>query len=320
MALIVDKFTSSLTIRIIITLSSFTMLRFLPGPVKGVLMSLFFGINTIFWSIPLIIVAILKLLIPVIFWRKLCSKLIVWIADAWILGNVIAIHQLSRLTIKVVGEAPMFTNDWYLVIANHQSWADILAMQEFFRGKIPFLKFFLKQELLYIPFLGLCWWALDFPFMKRYSKSTLKKKPHLKGKDIETTRKACEKFKHIPISIVNYVEGTRFTEEKHQRQGAPFRHLLRPRSGGIGYVMSMLGEQIHYILDLTIHYPEGTMTYWDYVTGRKTQIEIHIDCIEVTDELRGDYIKDQEFRSKFQTWLTARWQTKDELLENLKNQ
>ena len=203
-------------------------------------------------------------------------------------------------------------------MTRYQSWVDILAIQEVFRGKIPFLKFFLKQELIYIPFLGLAWWALDFPFMKRYSKSTLKKKPHLRGKDIETTRKACEKFKYLPISVVNFVEGTRFEPEKSERQGQQYQHLLRPRSGGIGYVMTMLGEQIHYILNLTIHYPSGNFTYWDYVTGKLDKIDIYVKSIEVDDSLRGNYIEDAAFRAEFQTWLTAEWQEKDALLESLK--
>ncbi|NNJ71559.1 MAG: acyltransferase [Enterobacterales bacterium] len=293
------------------------MLRFLPAPLKGILISLFYGINTIFWTIPILVFALLKLIIPWTPWRKICSWAILIMADAWIIGNVFMIHQLNRFEIKLIGEAELETNDWYLVIANHQSWVDILAIQEAFRGKIPFLKFFLKQELIYIPFLGLAWWALDFPFMKRYSKSTLKKKPHLRGKDIETTREACEKFKYLPISVVNFVEGTRYTDEKSARQGDAYQHLLRPRSGGIGYVMTMLGEQIHYILNLTIHYPNGKMTYWDYVTGRINKIEIHIKSIEVDDSLRGNYIEDSVFRASFQTWLTAQWQEKDVLLKSL---
>jgi len=295
------------------------MFRQLPSGLKGTLMSLHYGVNTIFWTIPLLLIALLKLIMPWSPWRKLCTYLILGLADLWIRCNVFMIRLLNDFKITVQGEADLRPDDWYLIIANHQSWVDILAIQQIFRGKIPFLKFFLKQELIYIPFLGLAWWALDFPFMKRYSKSTLKKKPHLKGKDIETTKKACEKFKTQPISIVNFVEGTRYTEEKSQRQGKPYRNLLRPRSGGIGYVMTMLGEQIHYILNLTFHYPGNKLTYWEFVTGQITEINIQIKSIEVTDELRGNYIEDSAFRARFQTWLTEQWKEKDKLLDELKN-
>ena len=109
---------------------------------------------------------------------------------------------------------------------------------------VPFLKFFLKKELIWVPILGIAWWALDFPFMKRYSAAVLKKRPHLRGKDIEITRQACKKFKSLPVSIMNFVEGTRFTREKHDKQKSPFTHLLKPKAGGIGFVLSTMGEQL----------------------------------------------------------------------------
>jgi 1-acyl-sn-glycerol-3-phosphate acyltransferase len=293
------------------------MLRFLPGFIKGILASLSYGLNTIFWSIPIFIIAIFKFLIPLNPWQKACTWLITLFADAWVAFNSFSMNQLNDIKFHVTGDVPENINEWYLVIGNHQSWVDIISMQHIFRKRIPFLKFFLKQELIYIPFIGLAWWALDFPFMKRYSKSTLKKKPHLKGKDIEATKQACEKFKTLPISIVNFVEGTRYTEQKSKQQGQPFQQLLRPRSGGIGYVMTMLGNQIHYILDLTFHYPQKT-DYWAFVTGKVSEVHIHIDSIPVTDELRGNYIEDQKFRAKFQSWLTERWRIKDQRLTSLK--
>ncbi len=291
-----------------------TMLRFLPGPIKGLLASLLYCLNTIFWFIPIMVVAILKLLIPLGFWRKLCTHVIMWFADLWVLFNSFSMNQLNKIHFHVSGVTELDPKGWYLIIANHQSWVDIITMQHVLRGKIPFLKFFIKQELIYMPFIGLAWWALDFPFMKRYSKSQLSKKPHLKGKDIETTKKACEKFKTMPVSIVNFVEGTRFTEEKSIRQGKPFKNLLRPRSGGTGYVMTILGEQINYILDLTIHYPNNQCSYWDFVTGKMSDIYIKIEAVPVTEIQRGNYIEDPSFRAGFQSWLTELWSNKDQSL------
>ncbi len=290
------------------------MLRFLPGPIKGLLASLLYGLNTIFWIIPILIAAVIKLIIPVAFWRNLCTKTIMWFADLWVWFNSFSMKQLNNINFHVSGDTDLNPEDWYLVIANHQTWVDIIAMQHLLRGKIPFLKFFLKQELIYFPIIGLAWWALDFPFMKRFTKSQLRKNPHLKGKDIETTKKACEKFKTMPVSIVNFVEGTRFSEEKSMRQGKPFKHLLRPRAGGTGYVMTILGNQINYILNLTIKYPDKHTQYWDLVTGKIHDIYVHIEAIPVTEIQRGDYINDQKFRANYQSWLTALWQNKDQML------
>ena len=216
----------------------------------------------------------------------------------------------------------MSPKDWYLVIANHQSWVDILVLQRVFNRKIPFLKFFLKQELIWVPFLGLAWWALDFPFMKRYSKSFLAKHPHLKGKDMETTKKACEKFQFKPVSIMNFVEGTRFTESKHKRQASPFTHLLKPKAGGVAFVLNAMGDQLHKLIDVTIDYPSGVPTYWDFVSGKVKDIRVNISVTPIKDLFENgvfndNYFDDPEQRSRFQQWLNERWHSKDNLLDSL---
>ena len=105
----------------------------------------------------------------------------------------------------------------YLVTSNHQSWVDILVLQYLFNRRIRLLRFFLKQELIWVPVIGLCWWALEFPFMKRYSHETIEKHPELRGKDLETTTKMCRRLRDQPFAITNFLEGTRFSEEKRDR-------------------------------------------------------------------------------------------------------
>jgi 1-acyl-sn-glycerol-3-phosphate acyltransferase len=183
--------------------------------------------------------------------------------------------------------------------------------------KIPFLNFFLKKELLYVPVLGLCWWALDFPFMTRTSKNQLKKNPKLRGKDLETTRKACEKFKEMPVSVVNFVEGTRFTPQKHARQNSAFPHLLKPKAGGIAFVMQAMGEQISKVVNVTIHYPQGIPTFMDFVGGKVKNINVHVEVRPVSEELIGDYTGDSEFRVRFQSELNRLWENKEQTLQEL---
>ena len=237
------------------------MLNFLPGPLIGLLSFLFYTVNTLFWVLPIVVFSIFKALLPFARWRKLFSYLLDRMASNWVAINTVNQKIFTRTKIKVQGLEKLEKKQWYLVIANHQSWVDILILQRVLRGKIPFLKFFLKKELIYVPFLGIAWWALDFPFMKRYSQSFIKKNPHLKGKDMETTRKACEKFKYKPVSVMNFVEGTRFTKQKHTKQQSPYRHLLKPKAGGIGFVMTAMGEQLNKVLDVTLYYPDKTPTF-----------------------------------------------------------
>jgi len=207
-----------------------------------------------------------------------------------------------------------------MVIANHQSWVDILILQRVLNRKIPFLKFFLKKELIFVPFLGLAWWALDFPFMRRYSTAQLRKNPKLRGKDIEITRKACAKFKSTPVSVMNFVEGTRFKAHKHTKQNSQFSRLLKPKAGGLAFALSAMGEHIHKLVDVSIYYPEKVPSYWDYISGQVADVHVHIKVSEIATEMRGDYMKDREFKISFQEQLNQIWQEKDQKLEQLAQQ
>jgi 1-acyl-sn-glycerol-3-phosphate acyltransferase len=204
-----------------------------------------------------------------------------------------------------------------LVLANHQSWVDILVLQRIFHRKIPFLKFFIKKELIWFPVLGQAWWAMDFPFVKRYTKSDLRKKPHLKGKDLEITRKACQKFKKIPISIMNFVEGTRFTNEKHRRQQSPYPHLLKPKAGGIAFVLGSMGKQIHRVLDVTIVYPDGVSNFWALLCGKIREVKVRVRSLPVSPGLLGDYANDGTFRAGLQRWLNNIWAEKNRYIEEM---
>jgi 1-acyl-sn-glycerol-3-phosphate acyltransferase len=294
------------------------MLNFLPGRVKGTLTVILFSINTVFWVSLLLIVSAFRIILPLKFWYRFTSKVSILIANSWIAGNnlTIALFQKIDWDVEFTGDLKM--NDWYLVLSNHQTWVDIVVLQKVLMYKIPFLKFFLKKELIWVPVLGPAWWSLEFPFMKRYSKEFLAKNPHLKGKDIESTRKACEKYKTMPISIMNFMEGTRFTEAKHKKQQSPYKNLLKPKAGGISLVMNSMGDLLKKIADVTIYYPEGPKTFWEFLCGKTTKIVVKVNIIPISDEIRGDYVNDPEFSKKFQLWLNEFWAKKDRYLSELK--
>jgi 1-acyl-sn-glycerol-3-phosphate acyltransferase len=278
---------------------------------RGCLAIIIYGLNTIFWCIPLFIVVAAKALVPVEAWRRKCGRVLNTIAENWIWVNNLNQKVISRTTWNVEGLESMRRSDWYLVLANHQSWVDILVLQRVFHQKIPFLKFFIKKEMIWFPILGQAWWAMDFPFIKRYKKSLLAKKPHLRGKDLEITRKACDKFKKIPISVMNFVEGTRFTKSKHALQASPYAHLLRPKAGGIASVLGAMGDQINRILDVTIVYPDKRRSFWAFLCGNIQEIRVKVRSLPVTEELIGDYADDSQFRHRLQLWLNNLWAEKD---------
>ncbi len=294
------------------------------APIMGALSVLFYFLNTVFWLMPILVCSFLKL-IPIKPWQTLMSYLLDGCATMWITVNSLNQNCFSRTKFSATGLTQLSTKNWYLVISNHRSWVDILVLQRVFNHKIPFLKFFLKKELIWVPFLGLAWWALDFPFMHRYSKKLIAKKPHLKGKDLETTRKACEKFNLKPVSIMNFVEGTRLTEQKRLNQKSPFQQLLKPKAGGMAFVLGAMGQQLQNLLNVTIHYPNGTPSFWDFVSGKVKEVQVDVQVLSIQALLESehygeDYFENAQQRVQFQRWLSQLWHQKDQQLSQLAEQ
>lgn len=280
----------------------------LPGFLRGSISMLVLTVNTLFWSSLLLALALLKLLIPIAGWRLVCSRILNQMAQNWIGGNNLGLDFTKEMDWDVEGLDGLRPDSWYLVVANHQSWVDIAVLQRIFHRRIPFLKFFLKKELIWIPVMGVVWWALDYPFMDRKSAAL---------KDLNTTRKACEKFKQIPVSIMNFLEGTRFTAKKRQEQGSPYTHLLKPRSGGIALVLGTMGRQIRSILNVTIAYPGGVPGMWDFLCSTISRVTVRVEQIPVRERLLGDYFSDREYRRTFNQWLNDLWREKDDLMGTL---
>ncbi|HOW81867.1 MAG TPA: acyltransferase [Spirochaetota bacterium] len=281
------------------------------GPLRGVSGFVFLIVNTLLWAVPIYILGLVKLMLPFRTARTALDTVLDRLSYTWMLCNNGFLDILKDIDYEVTGLEKLRMDQWCLVISNHQTWVDIIALQKILHNRIPFLKYFLKKELIWVPILGLAWWALDYPFMKRYSGEYLSKHPDRKGKDIEMTRKACEKFKAKPVSMMNFVEGTRFSAGKHKAQKSPFRHLLRPRSGGIAFVLSSMGEYMSRVIDITIVYPDGVENIWEFMCSKKTRIRVHIEILPIEGALLGDYFNDDAFRNGFQEWLNALWSRKD---------
>ena len=206
----------------------------LPAPLVGVLALGLLALNTLFWCLLLFALALVKLALPLRRVRLAIDPLLNAIATRWIACNSAWLRHMQATCWDVEGVAGLRHAGWYLVNCNHRSWVDILVLQHVLNGRVPLLKFFLKQQLLYVPVIGLAWWALDFPFMRRHSRATLRRHPELRGQDREATRRACEKFALVPTCVMNFAEGTRFTPAKQRAQSSPYRHLLKPEGGRTG--------------------------------------------------------------------------------------
>jgi len=282
-------------------------------PLIGLTVVLLLLLNTLTLIGPLLLLALLRLILPGQRLRDLCAQGVIWIAETWAELDKLIFARLTPTHWDIRGGAGLRGDTSYLVIGNHQSWVDIPALIQSFNRKTPFFKFFLKKELIWVPFLGLAWWALDYPFMKRYSKAFLEKHPQLKGQDLAITRRACEKFKRLPVTVVNYLEGTRCTPAKQAQQGSPYRHLLKPKAGGVAFVLAALGEQLDAVLDVTVVYPHQTIPgFWDLACGRVPRVIVDIQPRRLEPALwQGDYENDPQFREHVQGWVSRLWTEKD---------
>ncbi|MDD1784008.1 acyltransferase [Enterovibrio sp. ZSDZ35] len=273
-------------------------------------------VNTAFWSVLICCLALLKLLLPIPAWQRVVSKACNGFMWAWATLNYKLLMLTSDVEWDVEGGEGLNKEGWYLLISNHLSWTDIVVIFSVFRNRIPMAKFFLKQQLLYVPFLGLACWAVDMPFMKRYSRQYLIKHPEKRGCDLETTRKSCTRFRHTPTTVVNFVEGTRFTDEKQKQTRSPFNHLLAPKTGGIAYTLGAMGEQFDAIINVTVAYPENrTLPFKDLLSGRMKKVVVRVHTLPVDEKVTGDYFNDKVFKRHFHQWLTSVWEEKDRELE-----
>jgi 1-acyl-sn-glycerol-3-phosphate acyltransferase len=281
--------------------------RFLRIPLACVLLF----VSTVLHVGPLLILTAVRLIIPLRSMRNAFAPVLVLIAESWLSVNAWLFGAFTRTQWQLEGLDGLSTRENYLVVCNHQSWVDIPALQKIFNRRIPFMRFFLKSQLIWVPLLGPAWWALDFPFMKRHSKQELEAKPELRGKDREATRRACEKFSHVPVSVMNFTEGTRFTKSKHDAQKSPYTHLLRPKAGGVAFVIDAMGDAIRHMLDVTIVYPQGPGTMMDLIAGRIREIRIDVRRLPIDPSMRGDYENDAVYRERFQNWVNQLWAEKD---------
>jgi len=294
------------------------MLNFLPSKLLGAIAGFLLFINVVFWVSVLFVFSITKILIPWPPLLRVINRILHWIGEIWIACNSGWMRLTQKTRWDVQGLDGLNYKGWYLVVSNHQSWVDILVMQHLLNRRIPLLKFFIKRELIRVPFMGFAWWALDFPFLYRHSSEYLKEHPEQKGKDFEATRRACEKFAIIPNSVMNFLEGTRFTKAKHAKQNSEYKFLLRPKSGGLALALNVLGEKFNSMLDITIVYPDGIPTFNEFLCGKVKRITVRMRTIEIPKQLlHGDYEDDPVFRDAMHKWIQQLWLEKDKQIQTL---
>jgi 1-acyl-sn-glycerol-3-phosphate acyltransferase len=293
---------------------------FFPAPLVGLVAALVLIASTVVFGTLISVLGLLKL-IPVSQIRRVSTEICLGLAANWVSTNRLFLRLLHPVSWDIDYRAKLDPGKSYLIIGNHQSWADILIMFDLFHMRLPFPRFFLKHELLYVPLVGTGCRAMDFPFMKRHGKEAIAKNPALHDEDLETTRRACAIYRASPTALVSYLEGTRFSEAKRVSKNSPYRHLLRPKSAGLSFTLNTMGEQFGGIIDVTLAYePTDKPLLWSWLCGEQDHLQLHVDLLPIPAEmLRGDYENDPEFRARFQNWVNGIWTRKDARLDSMQS-
>ena len=251
--------------------------------------------------------------------RRRIILILSWMAERWVQINGWIFDTFLDTEWRIEGFDGLRPDGRYLMICNHVCWVDIFAVLRAIRsGNAPFIRFFLKRILIWFPIAGQACAALEFPFMRRYTPEYLKQHPERRGRDLATTRQACERYQHIPVTIANFLEGTRFSRDKHDHQQSPYRHLLRPRISGLAFVLASLGDQLDAMLDVTLVYPHRDVTMWEFITNRIPWIVVRAKRIEVPPEFRtAAIVEPGPARERFKEWVESLWRAKDEEIQRV---
>lgn len=275
-------------------------------------------LNTCFWAVPLFLLTGVRLLTPSKDGRAAIGRTLAGFAQNWIGVNNRLMEWGHPIVWRIHGVDGLDPEKWYLIVSNHISGLDILVLQKTFHRRTPFIRFFLKQQLIFVPVLGAAWWALDFPFVRRHSKRAQEKNPNLRAEDRKSAERTFRRTGNAPSAILTFAEGTRLTPEKHAAQESPYHHLLKPKYGGIAYALDALGDRFTALLDVTLCYPDGAMSLWDMFAGKVNEIVVHVEQRTIPAELlNGDYEGDPEYRERLKAWVNGLWVEKDLLLERV---
>ena len=276
-----------------------------------ILVELIIGFGT------LAIINIPRAVIPLKSFKLFLAKISNKIGDLTVYGLKLIMLLMHGNNIQVINNEKYDMNKWYMAMSNHQSWADIFVLLTVANKKIPLLKFFMKKELWWIPFVFLANKTLNMPFVNRHSKKAIEKNPSLRTKDYENTLKSCKRFLRAPSTIFSYAEGTRFTSEKHKAQNSKYKNLLQPKIGGMATALSAMPE-IDTLINFSVVYKSKKRSAWSFLNGEMKDVKVFIKSYKIPENLKNrNYGSDRLYREEFKEWIEEIWDEKDRKIDEL---
>src|SRR5690606_19899320 len=101
-------------------------------PLRVTLLFLALAANTVLHVVPLLVVALVKAALPFDRLRKASNRLLTGVAERWIGVNSWMLDRFLLTRVHVQEDAVLQADGHYLVLANHQSWVDIVVLQKVF--------------------------------------------------------------------------------------------------------------------------------------------------------------------------------------------
>ena len=277
-----------------------------------ILVELIIGFGT------LAIINIPRGIIPIKIFKIYLAKISNIIGDLTVYGLRLIMLFMHGNNISIINNQEFDRNEWYMAMSNHQSWADIFILLVAANYKLPLLKFFMKRELWWIPFVFLANKTLNMPFVNRHSKKEIEQNPSLRNQDYENTLKSCKRFLRTPSTIFSYAEGTRFTDEKYAQQESQYNNLLKPKIGGMATALSAMPD-INTLVDYTVVYKSKKRDAWSFLKGDMKHVKVLVTKYKIPDNLKNrNYANDKDYRDEFKNWIEAIWAEKDKKIEELK--
>lgn len=274
-------------------------------------------LNLTFWMVPLLILASLKLMIPVRGVKDALYGMMLRIYMFAVRVDDFLFKKVLGIRFEVNGLERLESEKNYLVIANHRSWADILVLQSLLIGVAPIIKFIVKREILFVPLVGLICWAYEYPLVKRSSMKSPRRLNDRGQMDLDVINRRLGNLGRHPTTIINFVEGTRFNLLKSKKTESSYRHLLKPRAGGLTYILNTFGSRIDYVLDFTIAYHTREPVFWNFLGGTCPKVNVDVQVIPMQEMLAIiSSGKNAPEYPEVAAWLTGFWEGKDQKMDD----
>lgn len=241
------------------------------------------------------------------FSRKGFRKLNRWGADTWWGWCASMAKAIHGSRIHVTGDdLPMREN--VVCFSNHQQMADIPFLMMLARSKdrLGDMKWIVKKGLKHVPGVG---WGMSFLDCVYVDRNWTSDEEHIM-KTFAVLRE-----EKVPVWLMIFPEGTRIKPQKikasqeYALKRGLFkpRHVLLPRTKGFAAAVQGLRGHITAVYDVTIGYPDGVPTLWQYIQGFSTEAHLHVRRFPI-DSIPSS-------TEDLSAWLIQRYKEKDELLD-----